>query len=375
MPELLDHILGFLHGDRTTLRSCATSSRVLTPVAQRHLFYWITSLKLQANYITPARLRVILAGSPHLAPLIPRVDLSISVEADAELASPTLDAARLLIGLPSVRRVEVIGSYHHLRLLGRLLGDYTSQLKEIVFRHTFVPQTLADGDLPWPPAAKNSMCTRLTRLALVGSDSLMTWLVNEACPFNISHLVDVDVSGGIRGNGMHKHTQPLLEHARFTIQRLRFPMALVSPAHGGPFIYLTRFPALTHLTANTPMEELSYIFPAMEKLDPQNNIREVLFTSPAFDDPVAGQQLEPMLREFDAAFAALPLPACKCVEIQVHKTRRNLPQYLIRRIEELKPQAVPFIHQREAAALSPRHLRHFVTSLSAAKVRNFDGNS
>jgi hypothetical protein len=102
------------------------------------------------------------------------------------------------------------------------------------------------------------------------------------------------------------------------------------------------------------MEELSYILPAMKKLDPQNNIREVLFISPAFDDPAAGQQLEPMLREFDAAFAALPLPALKCVEIQVHKTRRNLPQHLIRRIEEVKPQAVPLIHQREAAALAAR---------------------
>ncbi|KAJ7894898.1 hypothetical protein B0H14DRAFT_3426506 [Mycena olivaceomarginata] len=269
VPELLDYIVGFLRDDRTALRSCATSSRILTPVAQHHLFYWIMSLQLQENYITPARLRVILADSPHLAPLIRRINLSISVEADTELASvglshmqelgvqcmaggtnhiheSTFDTARLLIGLPSVRRVEVIGSYLDLRLLklGRLLGDCTSHFKEIVFQHAFITQTLAGGDLPWPPAAKN-MCTRLTRLSLVGSDSLMTWLVNDACPFNISHLVDVNVSGGIQANGMHKYTQPFLERAWFTLQRLRFSMALVSPAHGGPFIDLTRFPALT----------------------------------------------------------------------------------------------------------------------------------
>lgn len=265
VPELLEQIIEFLHDDREALQSCATSSRILTSVAQRHLFYAITSFPTQANYIAPGRLCAILAESPHLAPLIRRVDLNLNTESDAELAGvglshvkelgvwgmagggknvhePTLDTARRLIGSQLVQRVELMGSYRDVRLLGRLFGDCTPHLQEVVFKYVFVKQTLGDGDLPYPPVSQ-AVRTRLTRLALLSSNRLIAWLVNEDCPFDISHLVDVDVSGSI---GIHKHTQPLLERARSTIQRLRFSMgaSCLSLFHHFPRIYIDGWSSL-----------------------------------------------------------------------------------------------------------------------------------
>jgi hypothetical protein len=111
-----------------------------------------------------------------------------------------------------------------------------------------------------------------------------------------------------------------------------FSLALVDPADGGPLIDLTRFPALTHVTVNTPMGGLPNILPAMAKLDPHNNIREVVFAGPAVGAP--GEQFEAMLREFDSAFAAFPLPAVERIEIQVQKSQRSFNANLISDVSE-----------------------------------------
>ncbi|KAF7354297.1 hypothetical protein MVEN_01118000 [Mycena venus] len=344
IPELLEKIVAFLDDDRAALRACASSSRMITFVAQRLLFRSISfSGKQNENYISPRRLRTILADSPHLARYIRRISINLNNKSNADIArlglthvedirvsgiagggrnlhKPTLEAVRRVIGLESIRSVQVDGSYRDPRLLGRLFGECTPNLGEVEFYMCGVKGIQYDEDLANPPAVK-TVRTQLTSLRLLDSSRMAAWLMERECPFDISQLVDVDVTGSIEIDG---YTHLLLERTRPTIQRLGFSMLDIEQ---GPYLNPTRFPSVTHLTVESPMDYLPKFPPAMAGVDSHNIICEIVFTSRGFDErPWASateqewaQELAPMLREFDAALAALPLPELKRVEIQVQQ--------------------------------------------------------
>ncbi|KAJ7795229.1 hypothetical protein B0H14DRAFT_2920477, partial [Mycena olivaceomarginata] len=240
IPELLDHIIGFLCDDRPALRTCALSSRMLT-LAQRQLFSWITfAAPSHKNYISPRRLRTILADSPHLTQFIRRIELHLNHESNAELATfgltyvadimvyglarsrpdihqPTVAAACRLIGLDSVHRVQVMGRFRDM--------SCTPHLQEVVFEACWLEQSLeANATLTWP----NTVRTQLARLKLLGSDRAMAWLVDEDCPLDVSELTEVNVSGSMAAKG---HVYALLHRTRRTVTHLAFSLC-ASPSVG-----------------------------------------------------------------------------------------------------------------------------------------------
>ncbi|KAJ7339989.1 hypothetical protein DFH08DRAFT_875890 [Mycena albidolilacea] len=348
IPELLDHIIGFLCDDRQALRTCALASRMLTSAAQRQLFSWITfASPSHNNYISPRRLRTILADSPHLTQFIRRIELHLNHESNAELASvglthvadimvyglarsrpdihqPTVAAACRLIGLESVHRVQVMGRFRDMSVIGRLFGECTPHLQEVVFEACWLEQSLeANATLTWP----NTVRTQLARLKLLGSDRAMAWLVDEDCPLGISELTEVNVSGSMAAKG---YVYTLLHRTRRTVTHLAFSLW---DLHRGPHPDLTQFSFLTRLTVQTRLDALPRFPPALADVDPHNRVREIVFTSERFDnrswasDPEDDwtQELKAPLRAFDDAFAALPLPELQRVEIQIRQKTGDPP--------------------------------------------------
>ncbi|KAJ7140669.1 hypothetical protein C8R44DRAFT_866373 [Mycena epipterygia] len=366
IPELVDQIVALLHDSPQDLRSCALASHMLASVAQTHLFHEITfGHRSHERYISPRRLRSILARSPKLIPCIRRIKIHLNDLANAEVSAlglshvedirvvgesqevddsdiqPTIDAARRLVGLASVRRVEVCIRFRDKRTLGRLFGDCTPNLREVIFNRRWFPQTFDEG-VPQSIAGSKLVRTQLTYLVLANSWSMPVWLLDVECPLDVSKLVDVDVT---RSMAPDDHVQALLNHTRHTIQRLAFSMGafglfcdfireLIISFDPGDMkngtLDLTRFPALTHITAESSMDHLRKFPSGLAGIDPHNTIREILFTSEGLDERAwarepdseipGSSKLEGLLRAFDSQLMALPLLALQRIEIQVQES-------------------------------------------------------
>lgn len=141
-----------------------------------------------------------------------------SQEVDDSDIQSTIDATRCLVGLPSVRRVEVCVRFHNKRTLGRLFGNCTANLREVIFNRRWFAQTFDEG-MPQNIAGSKLARTQLTSLVLANSCSMPAWLLDVDCPLEVSKLIDVDVTWSMAPDD---HVQALLNHTRHTIQRLAF---------------------------------------------------------------------------------------------------------------------------------------------------------
>ncbi|KAJ6522766.1 hypothetical protein DFH09DRAFT_1286770, partial [Mycena vulgaris] len=245
VPELWYHILAFLRGRTSDLKSLALVSRTFCSAAQSVLFYDIDlepsrlekeendgsliSLKTEDFDAACRRLGAVLAESPHLVKYIRRLKVTLTSGVLAELSSMGLTSLRDIainflnyrvdealvgalhdfIGLPSIRAVEL-----GLDVSARIFSGPISHLTSLSFIRVrqFTPE------LESLPNSTGEGRPEIKTLVLHGSAALDDWLVHPKCPFNLTRLVDVDISVGV-GRMSAKRLQ-LLHAARLTIERL-----------------------------------------------------------------------------------------------------------------------------------------------------------
>ncbi|KAJ6595593.1 hypothetical protein DFH09DRAFT_143426 [Mycena vulgaris] len=328
--EITCHIA--LHGD---LSSAALVCHTLCTSAQSQIFHhvgldpfelpdgyqYIAASALEAAGAALLRLSAILATSPHLLPSI----RSLSVLARSEILeplsrirfpllrrirfnftiTPSLDGdawhlARNCIALPSLRSVEVFGVYSgpHLRLeldgLESLLETCTPDLSALSLRTFHVNSPTTTARAPRPQGARRAQIKTLklnnTGLILAG------WLLSPSCPFDLTHLVDVEVDSD---------STPLiriLTSARLSITRLRIcnaPSLLVD---------LAQFPALACLELSMRDLDSSNLKAMLSRLRPDNCVQVLVFSV----------WHTRSMADIDAFVADYPMPVLRRVEAQVH---------------------------------------------------------
>jgi hypothetical protein len=116
-PEIVDHILSFLHIDHTALETCST---VFPHIADRHLYSHITlrtptvKVHCQSDHyypVDPAKLLLLVGNErPHIVPCVLGVRIIISaMPPPAEHVALELlpVVSRILSILPQIRSIEL----------------------------------------------------------------------------------------------------------------------------------------------------------------------------------------------------------------------------------------------------------------------------
>ncbi|KAJ7235510.1 hypothetical protein C8J57DRAFT_1728589 [Mycena rebaudengoi] len=274
LQELCDHILEFVNatGRIDDLKACALSSRNLSYSAQSHLFRDIILYNTGAH-AAAVRLCSCLTVSPHLIPYIRRLtvradpDILTSLSmisfsglnelklytnqdtpTDRDAANRVASLVRDLIGLPSLRRVEMINPLAQFEDLEALFSSPTLAVTDLFF-NTVLFMSSASG-----PSTLDRRIQRpaVKSLKLVHSPRLAEWFVHPGCPFDVSRLVDVDLYASMTDN-LHE----VLTSSGSSLERLKVD------ADGKPDtaaeISLHLFPALTYLHLTTNEESLEKV--------------------------------------------------------------------------------------------------------------------
>ncbi|KAJ6565200.1 hypothetical protein DFH09DRAFT_1157833 [Mycena vulgaris] len=338
IQELCDHIAhqiedNGLDPSHSDLKSLALVCQTMGIAAQSQIFHHVildpaqlprrasgeTHTPLQVAH-TSLRLSDILATSPRLLSLIRR----LSIFANAGILEPlttiqlpvlqqicvrfaevpwsgdnVIRFTQRLIALPSIREVHVVGGWHNypLDLLESLFETCARSLESLSFHNVVVPPT------PFTPGITRPRQQRLQikRLKLLGTTSRLTdWLTSPLCPFDFTHLVDVE----IQPHPQDSTLVHLVTSARLSITRLGIFGRYVLDVN------FSQFPVLKSLE----IELLSYR--ALSNLSPQNSIEILLLHAPAHVI-LAPQRALDLLSRGDTAVAASPLPCLREVEIRV----------------------------------------------------------
>ncbi|KAJ7488057.1 hypothetical protein FB451DRAFT_1553577 [Mycena latifolia] len=207
------------------------------------------------------RLSAILTTSPHLIRSIRSLSLLAQVEMLHLIANmqlpllkkirlnfsdtswPDEDALRLSrhwIGLSSIREVEI----HDLDSLVFCNADPTSSS----------PVT----SQPLPAQSR----IKVKQLQLLGTANLGAWFISHWCPFDFTHLVEVDVDATRENSTLLQ----VLTSARSSITRLRITDDLANPLE----VNFSEFPALTCLEIDRSD------FEALSSLQPNNCLERLV---------------------------------------------------------------------------------------------------
>ncbi|KAJ7894872.1 hypothetical protein B0H14DRAFT_2682049, partial [Mycena olivaceomarginata] len=194
-----------------------------------------------------------------------------------DIHQPTVAAARRLIGLESVHRVQVMGRFRDMSVIGRLFGECTPHLQE------------------------------LARLKLLGSDRAMAWLVDEDCPLDILELTEVNVSGSMAAKG---YVYTLLHRTRRTVTHLAFSLRAWTPSPDSRPLWRTWI--RTTASARSSLQASASTNRSWAS-DPEDDwTQEIKFSR----RPCARSMM---------LFAALPLPELQRVEIQIRQKTGDPP--------------------------------------------------
>ncbi|KAJ6576144.1 hypothetical protein DFH09DRAFT_1150497, partial [Mycena vulgaris] len=256
IQELCDqftHHIALNRSSQDDLKSIALVCHTLCNSAQSQIFRHIILDTPEVALSTVHRLSTILQNAPQLLRSIHSISVLVTsailrplsiihfpvlrkirfdfLVTPWEALSDELRFVRDFIGLPSIRDVELanLGMRPDLDQLSFLLDTCTPHLQSFTainlfpFSNTFTAPVL-------PPRGR---CTKITRLKLDGTYNLDDWLVSPSSPFDITHLVDVE----IRARNPSAMSR-VLSAARFSITKLAFFTQSVLD------INLSDFPAL-----------------------------------------------------------------------------------------------------------------------------------
>ncbi|KAJ6602338.1 hypothetical protein B0H10DRAFT_1958094 [Mycena sp. CBHHK59/15] len=333
-PELWYLIIEHLAGRTRDLRACSLISRSPSPVAQALLFRNIRFQRPSLGFDTNdyddvaacRRLADALINSPHLVSYIHHIVFRLNIEIVTLLsgvAFPNLREIGLLgdelthiddsvieltqsmVGLPTIRRLE-FSNFDSLGALSRLCHHSSPDLNALSFDNC--------------------------------------WLGGTASPFDLAHMVDVDLP---HLGKKDEHFNRILLSSRLTIKRL----ALCSFSSHVPIVdaenrsvpTLGQFIALTHLEIRCmDLMDVFYILQFLSGVKTDNKIQEILFsldsdinTDISSNDDAYTRKLT---KAFDAGFVALPFPALKRVEIREWIPVKQVPPLLSQGVlQELLP--------------------------------------
>ncbi|KAJ7085270.1 hypothetical protein C8R44DRAFT_821564 [Mycena epipterygia] len=363
--ELWNHILTFLRGYNADLTACSFVSRSLCAASQSHIFYSIAIFPSgKARQVgsrsgpddatdevaSCRRLRVILTESSHLLPHIRRIEMRLHPEVITEVLAmglprleelhfhtrgfvPNLeDNARIklahrLMTLPTVRHVGLGGSVQTREFLSSFFAGTPQQLQTLEISTTWLSQS--DDQ---PPARTRQ---RIRNLLLLYSPEMAPWLLDAACPFDLTHLTHANIS-----SSMCPHVARILNNTRCSLQSLT-----LAPDDVRKYVALSIFPSLTEVHFDAPTQRgIAGILPLLETLDPANGVRDITITLATFGEQPKQRELKMALRAFDAAFDDIHLPALRRVEIQVLSIAETGEPHESRRLMYMH--SLPVLRQR-----------------------------
>jgi hypothetical protein len=202
---------------------------------------------LEGATSTLGRLSAITAASPHLLRLI----RSITVLADSQVLKPlcsiqipllrkirldfsntqlwdrpVLKFARDLIGLPSIREVELVGTNYG---SGRNLDDFasvfetcTGQLCSLSLHRIYFIDNGTFHSTPSTICLSHPRPRRcqIQTLKVNNADQLADWLISLCCPFDFSRLLNLELSSLIIFPPKLPALHCLLKSTRLTLKRL-----------------------------------------------------------------------------------------------------------------------------------------------------------
>ncbi|KAJ7469705.1 hypothetical protein FB451DRAFT_1255329 [Mycena latifolia] len=327
--ELRGHIVDFLHDSNEDLKSCALVARAFTFLAQGHLFNrveltrasgFLADLFHPNNDGSATRLREIMEEAPHLRPLVRQVyvmmDLDILTQLEKmhlthvkyltlvnsqSVSIPALGVARHLLALPSLSTLFIDSLFPDLAGLKFLFERCTPTLRTL---HLHYIGFSSASEVSEPPVATAvSPRVPLTHLRLLQtSPAIAEWFLDPMCPFDFSHLQDVDIY-----NTVSPALVEVLEAARATLNVL-YIHARIVPAG----ISLASFPALKKLRlVGIPSDlatALTMFPPALYGLE------QLLLASTLFH---ANSPPNDALQRIDLLLSRLHVPALIRVEVSI----------------------------------------------------------
>ncbi|KAJ6612758.1 hypothetical protein B0H10DRAFT_2050910 [Mycena sp. CBHHK59/15] len=342
--ELWNLILSYLYGFTDDLRACTLVSRSLCAAAQVQLFHDIIlrpprpTRIVGSKFAFPAdetascqRLRAVLTRKPHLIPHVRRVEIYFQPEIithilevgffrleEIQIGSMRfafrpddrlMELAQSLLGLPSLRRIELLRINQTRGFMPYLFHNSNPQLQalDISMSELSPDITLFPDSTSIPAVSPTGRCW-ITELRLVHSPTMACWMFDPMCPFNFTRLKIADVS-----SSMCSDVWRILTSAKRTLTHLT-----LSPGDlkSHPDLDLNQLPSLTYLHMDAPNErDISEILPLLQDIDPENRFEEIIITLAAYGGQPKTAEVRQILQIFDHIFDSIPLPWLRRVEI------------------------------------------------------------
>ncbi|KAJ7493829.1 hypothetical protein FB451DRAFT_1551167 [Mycena latifolia] len=363
LQELCDQIACHIthEASREDLKSAALVCHTLCISAQSHIFHHVgldpwelpdgdicthdSETALSAASSASRRLSAILTASPHLLrhirhlsvlgrseilklvsnlrlPLLRKIEINFQ-----DTPWPDDDAlhlARDLIGLPSVREVEIRELYMRLGMPGDLdlklfpsiFDTCTRDLHSLAFISIIPTSTLPTTCKPRPSERR----ARIKRLQLRWTVNLGNWFISPSCPFDFTHLLEVETDAGKKNFDLLQ----VLTSARLSITRLQMTGDLAL------LVNLSDFPALTCLEIHHSNIE------AISSLTPDNRVE-------IFGLHINVRSFERGLKSkafssTDAFIANFPLPVLQQVDVQIHGPANDWFGFELESVQRYFPQ-------------------------------------
>ncbi|KAJ7347484.1 hypothetical protein DFH08DRAFT_161049 [Mycena albidolilacea] len=225
VQEICDYICEFLHSSPAELRAWALVSTAFTLSAQLHLFHHIDLAKYGRTGNTgnapsaSRRLCTILAGSPHLIPLIRHLKISFAEDVLSPLTQVLLthvetivlrppspqhpqshtvsSLAAPLLALPSVRRLTLGAiAFENIQSLHALFRQRTSAFDRLTLHYVDLYLWGPMGAIAEGTGTQQHIGVK--ELEIAGPDRHSDWLGHPLSTFNFSALDSVDIWGPIR---------------------------------------------------------------------------------------------------------------------------------------------------------------------------------
>ncbi|KAF7373952.1 hypothetical protein MSAN_00607700 [Mycena sanguinolenta] len=295
IQELCDYIVDFLYNNPASLKVCALLSRPLVSSAQYHLFYEVrfgNGIKWNDGGAS-RRFCAIMKSSPHLLPLIQRMQASFTPDVlgqlcdlelpnlrDVVLFRPIKDNIRVpnstsvayaarLISFPSIRHVKLQDLVLEIDNVAQLFQHCNPAFNSLSVSHINVSAFSATGT--HSRRAKQKIKT-LSFDSLMPTGSTHTWLVHFLTLFNFEELEELNL--GTVSPALLK----LLHSSRQSIRKLQiyaqevnltYTRSPLSPA------ILAQLPFLTNLSIGSLGTELKDVETLLGGLPTPNGVKHL----------------------------------------------------------------------------------------------------
>ncbi|KAJ6512968.1 hypothetical protein C8R45DRAFT_330932 [Mycena sanguinolenta] len=342
IPELLDQTIDFLSRSRVDLHSCALVSKSWAPRAQFHIFQKIILLPPNDMKLL-RRLRKTLEVSPHLAHFIRHLSISLNIhllESVARMILPRLEElcvqctlpqyrcfgdtktrflVQSLLRLPSIRRVELCGSFTSMSVIHAYF-DKCADIQLLGLRNAHVERPGLDledlegasnSDPPISPLVESKIQLSEFIFPAMECQALDAWILGPHCPFGFCHLQSIHI-GAERWRAFQSFLGPCLGSIEY-LKLLEFC------DHGG--LDLSGLSKLKRLDVDLDQDwRFPDLLAVLERLPPNNSLEtmRLLRYSVSAED-------ETIFKDFDATITALDvMHSLRCVEIDIDVLRPGL---------------------------------------------------